>query len=107
MERFGMGVVVVKEAVDGRREVGDGSEDDLFKASLGEDGQEAFDRVVSRMIAFVPTFPAVRSTICPRDMLLRRVASLTSPRSTTKVGGRGVAYCVIRAPENVGRPTVD
>ena len=44
-EGFGIGVVVVEEAVDGGLEVGDRSEDAAFQATLGENREEALDGV--------------------------------------------------------------
>jgi len=95
LKGFG-GVVVVEEAVDGRREVGDGSEDDSFKASLGEDGaKKPSIASVSRMIAFVLRLSAVRSTICPPDMLLRRVA-VFDQRAKPDQGSAGEAEAKCR-----------
>src|SRR5271155_2627331 len=45
LEGFGMGVVIVEEAVDGGLQVGHGSEDAAFEAAFGEDCEEALDGV--------------------------------------------------------------
>ena len=44
-EGFGLGVVLVEEAVDGGLKVGDGAEDAALQAPLGQDGEEALDGV--------------------------------------------------------------
>ena len=45
MEGFGLSVVIDQEAIDGFLKVGDGSEDAALEATLGQDGEEALDRV--------------------------------------------------------------
>ena len=44
-EGFGMGVVIVEEAIDRGLEVGDGSEDSAFEAAFGEGCEETFNGV--------------------------------------------------------------
>jgi hypothetical protein len=48
MEGFGLSVVIDQEAIDGFLKVGDGSEDAALEATLGQDGEEALDRVEPR-----------------------------------------------------------
>jgi hypothetical protein len=45
LEGFGMGVVIVEEAIDRGLKVGHGSEDAAFEAAFGEDCEEALDGV--------------------------------------------------------------
>ena len=44
-EGFGLGIVVVEEAIDGGLKVGHRVEDAAFEPSLGEGCEEAFDSV--------------------------------------------------------------
>ena len=44
-EGFGMGVMIVEEAIDRGLEVGDGSEDSAFEAAFGEGREETFNGV--------------------------------------------------------------
>jgi hypothetical protein len=50
-EGFGVGFVIVEEAVDGRLKVDDRSEDAALEAALGQNGEEAFDGVEPRRIS--------------------------------------------------------
>ena len=45
LERFGLGVVIFEEAVDGGLKVDEGSEDAALEPALGQDRKEAFDGI--------------------------------------------------------------
>jgi hypothetical protein len=45
MEGLRLFVVILKEAVDGRLQIGDGPEDAAFQTTLGQDGEKALDGV--------------------------------------------------------------
>ena len=78
-----MGVVVVEEAVDGRLEVGDGSEDAAFEAAFGEGCEEPLNRMEPEPEAGVK--PKVqrgwRVVLAIRE---GRVLSRTSPRTARR-----------------------
>jgi hypothetical protein len=50
-EGFGVGFVIVEEAVDGRLKVDDRSETLRLRRQLGQNGEEAFDGVEPRRIS--------------------------------------------------------
>ena len=48
LEGFGIGVVVIEEAVDSGLKIDDGTEDAALQTALTQCGEEAFDRIEPR-----------------------------------------------------------